>query len=262
VSGGLTVRRRALVTGAARASGLGRAIAVRLAEEGADVVVGYRGERDGANAVVAQIEAAGGRAIAMQADLLDPEECRGLVASAASDLGGLDVFVNNAGANHVAPFLELTAEQWDRDVAINMSAFFHCGQTAAKLMVEQGTGGSIALVSSSSAALVGPQIAQYGAAKAGAETLARYMAYELAPHGINVNAIAPGPAGPTDLNRPFVGDPADRAATERNIPMGRLASPQDVAGAVAFAVSPGNSYVTGTRIAVDGGFTVGKDQTA
>lgn len=255
-------RRRVLVTGASRPSGLGRAIAVRLAEDGADIVVGYRGGRDGANAVVAEIEAAGGRGVAVRADLLDPADCRGLIASAVESLQGLDVFVNNAGGTYVAPFLDLTAEQWDHDLALNMSAFFHCGQAAARVMVEQGSGGSIALVSSSSAALAGTLNAQYGAAKAGAETLVRYMAYELAPHGINVNAIAPGPAGPTDLNRSFVGDPADRVATERNIPMGRLASPEDVAGAVAFAVAPANSYVTGTRIAVDGGYTIGKDQTA
>jgi NAD(P)-dependent dehydrogenase (short-subunit alcohol dehydrogenase family) len=251
--------KRALVTGAAR--GLGRAIAVALASEGADVVVGYATNADAAEETAAQIRQIGPRATTVGADIQHREACEHLIGEAVGFLGGLDILVNNAGSLHVVPFLDLRPEEWQQDVGVNLGGVFHCSQLTARQMVAQGGGGAIVVVTSSGAAIVGPQQAQYCAAKAGADMLARAMAYELGPHGITVNVVAPGPAGPTDLNRSFFAAPGSMETTNGHIPLGRIATPDDVANAVVFAVSPPANYMTGARIAVDGGYTLGKDQT-
>lgn len=253
--------RAALITGASRARGLGRAIATVLARHGASVAIGYHSQASGARATVAAIEQAGGRAVPLLADLADPDACRQLVAKVVGAFGRLDIVVCNAGTRAVAPFLELTTTDWDRDLAVNLTGVFHVCQAAACAMVRANVEGRIVVVSSCSASLAAPDSASYTAAKGGAQALVRAMAYELAEHRITVNCVAPGPAGPTDLNSDLAGTPARRRATERSIPLGRMASPEDVAEAVRFLVSPPSSFITGVSLGVDGGYTLGKDQT-
>ena len=252
--------RRAVVTGAGRRNGLGRAIALALARNGADVVVGYLAQDRPAKDLATEIEELGRRSAALQADLRQRASCEQLIQDAVNFLGGVDILVNNAGTNYVGPFLDLPPGEWDSDRGINLDAVFHCSQFAAREMIRGGHGGGIVVVSSSAASIVGPGLSHYSAAKAGAEMLARSMAYELAPHAITVNVVAPGPAGPTDLNRQFFLNPGDLEKTEEGIPLGRLASPDDVANAVAYAVSPKASYMTGAKLMVDGGYSLGKSQ--
>jgi NAD(P)-dependent dehydrogenase (short-subunit alcohol dehydrogenase family) len=259
----LTLRgRRALVTGAGRAAGLGRAIALRLAGDGAAVAITFRSAGAESQAVLEELRALGVDVVGIEGDVRSRVGCEHVVERAIAELGGLDVLVNNAGVWSAAPFLDMSADEWDRDVAVNLSAVFHCSQLAARHMIERGTPGRIVVITSSSSEVVTPSSAAYCASKGGADTLVRAMAYELAPYAITVNAVAPGPAGPTALNAEIAGPTEARAATERSIPLGRMTSPDDVAGAVAFLAAPDSAQITGARLSVDGGYTLGKDQTA
>jgi NAD(P)-dependent dehydrogenase (short-subunit alcohol dehydrogenase family) len=251
--------RRALVTGAGRPQGLGRAIALRLAREGAAVAISYRRADEQSERILGEI---GAGAVGIEADLATREGCEALIEQAVAALGGLDVLVNNAGIWSAHAFTDFPAAAWDLDVAVNLSAVFHCSQLAARQMIATGTPGRIIVITSSSSQVVTPNSAAYVAAKAGADALVRAMAYEVAPYGITVNAVAPGPAGPTALNEAVAGSADARAATERSIPLGRMTSGADVADAVAYLAAPGSAQVTGARLSVDGGYTLGKDQTA
>lgn len=187
-------------------------------------------------------------------------DCERLVDETVSTLGGLDILVNNAGgARSLSEFADLEPKVWDEVLGANLNGVFHCSQLAARRMMQQGRGGSIVVITSSAASIVGPRVSHYCTAKAGADMLARAMAYELAKHRITVNVVAPGPAGPTRSNQDVLKNPRDRNATEGAIPLGHLASPEDVAQAVLYLVSPVSQYVTGARITVDGGYTIGKD---
>jgi glucose 1-dehydrogenase len=254
--------KRALVTGAGRSKGLGRGIALRLARENAAVAISYRSGGAEAEAILDELRAAGVDAVGIEGDVGSRAGCEQVIGRAIAELGGLDVLVNNAGVWSAQPFVDMSAEEWDRDVAVNLTAVFHCSQLAARHMIETATPGRIVVITSSSAQVVTPSSAAYCAAKGGADSLVRAMAYELAPFGITVNAVAPGPAGPTALNEDIAGAPEARAATERSIPLGRMTSPDDVADAVAFLAAPGSAQITGARLSVDGGYSLGKDQTA
>jgi NAD(P)-dependent dehydrogenase (short-subunit alcohol dehydrogenase family) len=251
---------RALITGASRPNGLGAAIATRLADAGCDVMVSYHTKADDALALADAIAARGRRAQAIRADLREDGECRRLISDCITSLGGLEILVNNAASqSYAGPIIDLPQAAWELDLALNVDAVFSLSQEAARHMRTNAGGGSIVLISSVAATVVSGGSAQYSATKAAAEAISRAMAYELAADNVRLNVVVPGPAGPTDFNAAFVEDPANRHALEQAIPSRRLASALDVAEAVAYLVSPAARYLTGARITVDGGFSLGKE---
>ncbi|MGH9346811.1 MAG: SDR family NAD(P)-dependent oxidoreductase, partial [Vicinamibacterales bacterium] len=182
--------RCALVTGGSR--GIGRAIARALARAGADVVINFKGRADQAAAVVAEVRQLGRTGGAVQGDTSIKADVGRFVAEAESLLGRVDLLVNNAGVLERAPFLEVTEEQWDRTLAVNLKGYFLVGQTVARHMAESGVRGTIVNVSSAADTLAAPNATPYTVSKAGVAMLTRQMALELAPHGIRVNAVCPG----------------------------------------------------------------------
>jgi len=241
----------ALVTGGSR--GIGRAISLRLARAGAAVAVNYHGTEPAD--VIAEIEAAGGRAIAVQADVAGKAQVDAMVATVVDQLGGLDVLVNNAGICPFHEFLDMPEELWDRVQDVNLKGVFLCSQAAARVMVRQGRGGRIVSVSSISALVGGAQQTHYTPTKAGIHSLMQSLAIVLGPHGITCNSVLPGTIA-TDINKEDLSDPEKRAYMERRIPVGRLGAPADIAGPVAFLASDEAAYVNGAALLVDGGLFV------
>lgn len=232
----------ALVTGAARR--IGRSIALRLAAEGAAVLVNYRSSKAEAEQVVREITATGRRAIAWQADVARPDDVRGMFAEVEHAFGRLDILVNNAGMFFAAPFDELTEQQWDTILDTNLKAQFLCAQTVAPLMRRQGRGRIINL-SSVGGLLPWPKYTHYCVSKAGVIMLTRCLARALAPE-ITVNSVAPGMIS-------FPGEPPDEGYVRR-APLGRTGQPEDIAGAVVFLAK--SEFITGQVIVVDGGRTL------
>lgn len=240
--------RVAIVTGAA--GGMGRQIAARLADDGCHVAAFDRRDSVEADDLRRQ------RPITfMSVDIADRAAVQHAVARVESDLGTPDVLVNAAAVLTRAPFLELTDSDWDTIMHVNLRGTFIVGQVVARAMVRAGTRGRIINISSNSQVMATPLAAHYAASKGGVAGLSRTMAFELAPHGITVNVICPGPTL-TDMNRAVFADPAFRAERERTIPVGRLGQPQDIADAVAFLAADGSSFITGATLFVDGGQTL------
>jgi len=239
----------ALVTGSSR--GIGAAIAKRLAADGAAVVVNYAGSRDSALAVVDGIVAAGGRAVALQADVSDSAACAGLVADTITEFGQLDILVNNAGITRDGLVVRMTDEDWDAVIATNLTGVFSMTRAAAKVMMKARTG-SIINISSVVGVMGNAGQVNYAAAKAGVIGLTKSVARELAGRNVRCNAVAPGFIE-TDMTAVLTD--AQREGVACNIAMGRLGSSDDVASAVAFLAGDDSGYITGQVLAVDGGMT-------
>ena len=238
-----------LVTGAQR--GIGRAIAVRFAEAGADVALNYLDDATAAESAAAEIAALGRRATTIAADISKPAQARRLVADAERALGPIDVLVNNAGIFPRAPFLDLTEDTWDAVLDTNLKATFVCAQEAARRMVAAGRPGAIINLSSGAPYRGSMRATAYMASKLGIVGLTRGMARELAPHGIRVNAVAPGI---TNTAMPRLGNTEEAlAALGRSNPTGRLAEPEDIADVVVFLATDDARHLVGQLIHVNGG---------
>ncbi len=242
----------ALVTGGSR--GIGSAVALQLADDGFDVAIGYRTDDGAAAATAAGVEALGRRAVAIRADVAEPAQAARLVAETTQRLGAAAVLVASAGRLISAPLLEATPAEYDVQLAANARGAFFVLQAAAREMVTRG-GGRIILITSDAAVRPYRGLAAYGMSKAAAKMLAEVAAVELAPHGITVNAVAPGTTE-TDMNRALLADPEQRAMLLGSILLGRPGQPNDVAAAVSFLASDRAAFVTGATLAVDGGAAI------
>ena len=242
----------ALVTGGD--TGIGRAIALAFAREGASVVVDYHGASPPAQELVEQIESLGARAVAVAADISKPDEVERLVGTAVEAYGGLDILVNNAGIEEQHPFLEMPLEVWNNVIAVNLTGVWLCTQTAARHMVERKRGGRIINISSVHEDMAMPTNAPYCAAKGGLRMLMRTVAVELAPYGITVNDVAPG-AIDTPMDAALKRDPVKMRQLLSEIPAGRMGTPEEVAGLCVFLASDAAAYVTGATYVIDGGMT-------
>lgn len=240
----------AIVTGGAR--GIGRAIALRLAREGASVVVNYLSNQAAADKVVSQIQAAGGQAIAAQCDVSNVVQAQALVDRAREEFGRVDVLVNNAGTTRDTLIMRMTEEDWDLVIDTNLKGAFNCIKAASRPMVKQRYG-RIVNVTSVSGLDGNAGQANYASAKAGLVGLTKTVAKELGSRGITCNAVAPGYVA-TDLTSSLPDDLV-QLAIER-APLGRAGTGEDIAAAIAYLASDEASFVTGQILAVDGGLLI------
>ncbi len=244
----------AIVTGGAH--GLGRAIALRLADDGADVMVADLLGGD-AEAVAAEVRTRGRRAVSYEVDVSDSGAVSGMVMATVEVLGCIDILVNDAGVSGESPLLDMKESFWDRVMGVNLKGNFLCSQAVAREMVARGGGGAIVNITSTAGANARPGASAYASSKAGIIQFTRVLALELGQHGIRVNAVGPGmtltgsevkPAPSQKYQGAFVGQ----------VPMGRAGVPGDIAAAVAFLASPDATYINGQVIFVDGGYSAGK----
>lgn len=240
----------AVVTGSS--SGIGEAIALAFAAEGAAVVVNYSRHEDAAQKVLDKIEEAGGKGLVIGADVSDPKEVEAMIQQSVGAFGRLDIMVNNAGMERKMPFLETPFEVWQETIAVNLTGAWLGCQAAAKQMVAQGDPGRIMNVSSVHEDLAMPTNSPYCATKGGVRMLMRTLAVELAQHDITVNNIAPG-AIETPMDAPLEQNPDEMKELLSEIPLGRMGKPEEVANLALFLASDDSSYVTGSTLFVDGG---------
>jgi glucose 1-dehydrogenase len=243
----------ALVTGGSR--GIGRGIAARLAAEGAHVVINYVGSRQAAEESLADVEHAGGRGALLQADVSSTREVAALVADAVEACGTLDILVNNAGVELHAPFWDVKEADYDKVMDVNIKGAFFAAQAFTRYLRDAGRPGRIINISSVHEDVAFPNFAAYCASKGAMRMLTRTLAVELGALGITVNNIAPG-AIATPINTALLNDAAKLSALLKQIPLGRLGQPGDVAGLAAFLASDDAAYVTGATFVVDGGLSV------
>jgi 3-oxoacyl-[acyl-carrier protein] reductase len=238
-----------LVTGAQQ--GIGRAVALRFAHEGADIALNFLDDQPAAGAGAAEIVALGRRCCVIQGDISKPDEVRRLVATAERDLGPLDVLVNNAGIFPRAPFLDLTEEIWDAVLATNLKGTFICAQEVTRRMVQAQRPGVVINLASGAPYRGSLRATAYMASKLGIVGLTRGMARELAPYRIRVNAVAPGV---TNTAMPRLGNTEEGlAALARQLPVGRLAEPEDIADVIVFLATDDARHIIGQLIHVNGG---------
>ncbi|MCL5946383.1 MAG: SDR family oxidoreductase [Planctomycetes bacterium] len=240
----------AMVTGAAR--GIGQSIALRLSQEGAAIVVDYVGKPGTADTTLKAIKSAGGQALAVAADVGNPQQVQALVDETVKNFGHLDILVNNAGIEFKHPFVEFPLEQFQKIISVNLIGPFVCAQIAARQMIQQGTGGRIINISSVHEDLPMPTNAPYCATKGGLRMLTRTIAVELAPHKITVNNIGPG-AVFTPIDADVEANKALEDTLMAEIPLGRWGKPEEVASLAAFLASDEAAYCTGSTFFIDGG---------
>ncbi|MCL5677351.1 MAG: glucose 1-dehydrogenase [Firmicutes bacterium] len=241
----------AIVTGASR--GIGRGIALRLAEAGAAVAVNYSEHRDKAEEVVRAVRAKGGRAIAVGADVADEAQVQAMVERTESELGPVDIMVANAGYTTVAATAELDLATWQRLIDVNLTGAFLSARAIVPGMLARG-GGRVIFISSTGAITGGGGGPHYAASKAGLTGLVRAMSRELAAKGILVNAVAPT-AIESDFLLDRYPDPADRKRLADSVPVGRLGKPEDIGNVVAFLASELATFISGQVLIADGGRT-------
>jgi glucose 1-dehydrogenase len=254
--------RVALVTGSS--GGIGQGIAVRLAAEGAKVVVNYRSNPEGADDTLQQIRQSGGqchgaegycdndRGYSIGADLGMVEDVQRLIHQAVDHYGQLDILVNNAGIEKNADFWNVSEQDYEAVMNVNFKGVFFSCQAFVKHLLDKGRQGRIINISSVHEELPFPHFTAYCASKGAMKMLTRNLALELAPHGITINNVAPG-AIETPINTSLLHDPVKLQSLLRNIPLGRLGTPQDVSALVAFLASDESAYITGSTFFVDGG---------
>lgn len=240
----------ALVTGSGQ--GIGRAIATKLAREGARVVVEDREDGDKARETLAQVRAAGSEGVVIAGDIAACSADRQVMARAVAAMGRVDILVNNAGIEKRAPLAEVTEADYDAVLDVNLRGVFFITQAFVRHVRERGDGGVVVNISSVHEELPFPHFASYAMSKGGLKMLMRDLAIELAPLGIRVNNIAPG-AVQTPINAALMAQPDKLKALLANIPLKRLGTPEDVANAAAFLASDEAAYITGTTLFVDGG---------
>jgi NAD(P)-dependent dehydrogenase (short-subunit alcohol dehydrogenase family) len=238
----------AIVTGSD--SGIGKATAFALARDGFDVGVTWHSDEEGAESTAHEVRALGRTAEVRQLDLARLPDAAGAIDALIEALGGVDVFVNNAGMSNAAPFLELSWDDWRETLSVDLDGAFLCAQRAARAMVDQGRGGRIVNVTSVHEHVPLQGSSAYTSAKHGLGGLTKQMALELAEHGITVNAVAPG-----EIATPMTGnEDVDPRTQERpGIPMKRPGSAHEIASIISWLASPGASYATGHSFVIDGG---------
>jgi len=238
----------AIITGGGK--GIGRALALKLASCGAKVVVASRTAEELA-AVVAEIKAGGGEAVAQTTDLMFCEQISALAQAAVNAYGRIDILINNAARSFLRPLMDLREDGWDKIFGVNCKAVFLLSRAAAKIMADKG-GGRIINISTVGAVRGGAGMAAYHTSKAALNMLTKCMAVEWAPLNVNVNAVGPGLTR-TDFSRALWENPEVEQMISAKIPQGRLADPEDIVGAVLFLCSDASAYITGETIYVDGG---------
>ena len=244
-----------VITGARR--GMGKADALLFAQKGAKVVVSDISQED-CQAVVDEIEKKGGEAMAVKCDVSQKQEVDNLFSKTIEKFGRVDVLVNNAGIAEFKPFLEMTEEEWDRTLDINLKGYFLCAQAAAKEMAKQKSGVivNIASVAMGQVGVGFLNIVHYCASKGGIAAMTEAMALELAPYNIRVNAIAPGMIE-TPMLDPIKQDPKAMEGILARVPLNRMGKPEEIADLVVFLASDKSSYITGSIIVIDGGWLAG-----
>jgi len=267
----------AIVTGAARLRGIGRAIALRLAEDGADVAVLAIGRppeempdqerergRRGVQSVAEEIEGTGRRGVAIEVDVTKPDQVQRMVKRTVEELGRIDILVNNAGLALVSGkknIWETEDEEWLREIDVNLNGVYHYCKAVAKVLVDRQEGGRIINISSLAGRVAQPQYGGYTPAKFAVIGLTQMLALELAPHNVTVNALCPGSTDTDMMDGTFrrtgerMGVPFKmiKEGVKHFIPLGRQADPAEIASVVAYLSSPAAAYVTGQAISVDGG---------
>ncbi len=240
----------AIVTGAGR--GMGRAVASRFGREGARVVVAEVNSEHGEE-VASEIRSAGGDATAVQLDVSKPADVRRLFAAAVKRYGAVDIVVNNAGIAVARPLVDYTEEDWDRQMGVNVKGVFFCCQEAARVMIPRRQGKIVNFASTSAFVSSSKPEVAYDTSKGAVRQLTVSVAAELAPHSINVNAVAPGTTA-TEMTRSTLATEEGLAWQLARIPMGRVGRPDDIASVVLFLCSPEASYITGHTLVADGGW--------
>jgi len=245
----------AIVTGSS--SGIGRAIAIQFAQEGASVVVNYpfaKGQAQ-AQAVLDTIQKNKGKATAIQADISQYQQITELIQQTVEQFGRLDILVNNAGIEHHNAFVDVTEQEFDRVLGVDLKGAFFCAQAAAREMIKSKTAGRIINISSVHEDIAMPNNSPYCCAKGGIRMLTRTICNELAPYGITVNNIAPG-AIFTPIDADVEADPKKQAALFAEIPLRRWGQPVEIAQLAVFLASDASAYVTGSTYVMDGGLSV------
>lgn len=241
----------AIVTGSA--TGIGKGIATCFAQEGASVVIDYvHAQDDLANQFVQELKQHGENALAVEADITNEDQVQSLIDQTVKAFGKLDIFVNNAGIEKKMPFVDTPLEQWNKEIAVNLTGPFLCARAAARQMINQGQGGRIINISSVHEDLPMPTNAPYCATKGGLRMLMRTICLELAPHQITVNNIGPG-AIDTPMDAPLKANPPEYHELLSHIPLGRMGQPEEIGKCAVFLASDDAAYVTGATYFVDGG---------